>query len=184
MAGAASGALGVLTTKGDLVSVTATGDVERVPVGMPGQMLTANPASPTGLEWSTGAAGGGPSAHSMVYGANMGAGDTGKGFEAHGISNGGKIDMVNAIYRAQITAARAGTLFLAWSFQMAITEIKVQINKNGVLVGVPTSLFTQKGTLLLADVVAQGDLVAIIFHSIVAGSTPGQSIVELFPVST
>lgn len=172
------GDLGVLTAVGDLVTQDGNNDAERLPVGADGSVLLADSAEALGLRW---AGAGDVLAHSMVYGAGMGAGDTGKAFEAHGVSNGGKIDMGSAPYRAQITAARAGQLVVAWSFQNAITEIKIQIHKNGVLVGVPTSLTTQRGTKLLADTVAKGDFIAVIFHSIVAGSTPGQSIIELFP---
>ena len=177
MAGAASGAAGVLTTKGDLLVALADGSVERLPVGADGGFLTADSTAALGLKYSGGGAEG-PGRQTLVYGASMGSGDVGKAFEAHGISNGGQFTYAGNEFRVNITAMSAGKLFLGWSFQNVITEIKLAIIKNGIT-GTPFSLTTQKGTLLLADTVVQGDSVAILYHSIVSDSTIGQSIVEL-----
>jgi hypothetical protein len=177
MSGAASGAAGVLTTKGDLLVATATGEVERLPVGADGGFLSPDSTQPLGLKY-VGGGSAGPGRQLFGYGGNMGSGDTNKAFEAHGTSGGGKFAYINNEFRVNITAMSAGKLFLGWNFQNVITEIKLAIIKNGIT-GTPFSLTTQNGTLLLSDTVAQGDHVAVLYHSIVSGSTIGQSIVEL-----
>jgi hypothetical protein len=177
MASPAAGSVGVLTTKGDLLVTTAAGEVDRLPAGGDGAILLADSTLPLGVKWGGGAAGG-PGRQIFGYGASMGSGDTNKAFEAHGISNGGKFTYIGNEHRVNITAMSPGKLFLAWSFQNEITEIKLAIIKNGET-QTSFSLTTKKGTLLLADTVVQGDSVAVLYHSIVAGSTIGQSIVEL-----
>jgi hypothetical protein len=174
---ARTGSEGVLEAKGDLLVFDGLSDMGRLPVGADGAILVADSTQTLGLKWA-GGAGGGPGRQTLTYGANLGSGDVGKALEAHGISNGGKFTYAGNEYRVNITAMSPGKLFLGWSFQNVITEIKLAIIKNGIT-GTPFSLTTQKGTLLLADTVLQNDSVAVLYHSIVAGSTIGQSIVEL-----
>ena len=47
----------IVDAKGDLIAATAADTVARLAVGTNGQVLTADSAEPTGLKWSTGAAG-------------------------------------------------------------------------------------------------------------------------------
>jgi hypothetical protein len=178
MATPAAGSVGALTTKGDILATNAAGEVDRLPVGADGSILVADSTQPLGLKYA-GGAGGGPGRQTLTYGGNMGSGDVGKCFEAHGISNGGKFTYVGNEYRVEIVAMSAGKLFLAWRFQNVITSITLQFMKNGLLVGVPIGLTTQSGTMLTAESVVQGDRIAVEYHQIVAGSTIGQSIVEL-----
>jgi hypothetical protein len=55
MAGSRSGALGILTTKGDVLGVDANGNLVRVPVGADGDQLSADSAATSGLSWGPGA---------------------------------------------------------------------------------------------------------------------------------
>lgn len=50
MAAVRDGALGVLTTKGDLLGILTGGDVERLSVGADGQVLVADSPSTLGLK--------------------------------------------------------------------------------------------------------------------------------------
>ncbi len=49
--------LGVLTTKGDVVTYNNSGAIARLPVGTDGQVLTADSAQTTGLKWAAGGGG-------------------------------------------------------------------------------------------------------------------------------
>jgi hypothetical protein len=53
------GSLGVLTGKGDLLGVDASGNVERLAPGSDGQTLECSAAAPTGLKWVDPSGGGG-----------------------------------------------------------------------------------------------------------------------------
>ncbi|MEM8737275.1 MAG: hypothetical protein AAGG38_02190 [Planctomycetota bacterium] len=59
--------LGALTTKGDVLSHDGT-DHQRLGVGTDGQVLTANSATATGLEWAAAPGSGGVALANLVYG--------------------------------------------------------------------------------------------------------------------
>jgi len=72
----------IVRAKGDLLVGTSADDLDRLPVGNNGQVLTANSATATGLAWSNPSEGGGGPALSNANPANLGTTAPGVGTEA------------------------------------------------------------------------------------------------------
>ena len=172
MATPRTGSTGVVETKGDLLVVNASGDLERLPVGANGLALTAKSSAALGVSWETSAD------RAMIFmgGASMGAGDTGKHFGAQDTSNGGK----NAVLSSdnQMSCGISGSVtLLTWNSQTANATTVFKINKNGLVVAT-LNLTGVSGAIAVVGVTCvPGDLFAIEYDS---GQNPGRTTTQLW----
>lgn len=171
MATARSGSTGVGLTKGDVYAVDANGNLERLPVGTDGLYLTADSTAATGLSYRTGAS----RAPIFLGGANMGAGDAGKFYNAQDISNGGKTAALSSAN--QMSSPITGTIDrLTWNSAAATATTVLRINKNGVTVAT-VALTGVKGSAVVSVAVTEADLIAVEYNT---GTAPGQSTVQVW----
>lgn len=175
MATPRTGSTGVVETKGDLLVVNASGDLERLPVGANGQAVVANSAVPLGVEWGI------PTSvpdRAMIFmgGASMGAGDVGKHFGAQDTSNGGK----NAVLSSdnQMSCGIVGFVtLLTWNSASANATTVFKINKNGLVVATLNLTGVSGAVAVVGVPCAQGDLFAVEYD---AGQSPGRTTVQVW----
>jgi hypothetical protein len=172
---ARTGNTGVLTAKGDIAVVNASGDIERLPVGADGKVLTAQASDPSGLTYVDG--------QRIIYmgGALMTVLDVGKYFEAQATSGGvpglavssdtemicGMVGVLRRITWRTASGAAGSTTFkilkdgtVVWTFVLPATNGSAAAPTGGSVV-----------------TVVNGNGLSVEYN---AGTAPGRSTIQLW----
>ena len=150
------GALGILVTKGDILAMLASGDVERLPVGADDEVLTADSTQPTGLKYAAMGAMGVGAGTTFPYGGDMKS--TGKYYHSHGDFTAGEATFLDAESIIVMTfAGKLGRLSWIGDAADATTVLRVVIEPDEA-----RTIDVRVGfdLLVVVDVVADEQLVA------------------------
>lgn len=170
-----SGSTGVIEAKGDLLAFDGT-DLDRLPVGVAGTILRADPGQPQGLKWDT------PDdipgiGIPLGFGANfLNIAQAGRYHKANGTAIEANDVTLNPSSEGIVLKGGRLTRF-GWRTTSADATTVYKVWVNG-LVAVTYNLTGASGVIIGGTlVVAQGDTVAIEYD---AGTAPGSSNVQIF----
>jgi len=137
-----------LISKGDLETVNADFNLERLPVGADGEALIADSTSTTGFKYAV------ITGYTIGYGSNMKTVPPGvapfKHFAVHGDVNGPKTDCLESTSEGQIPKT-AQLQTLAITAENSFISAVIRIKRNGIVVA----------TLTMTSAVVSGSNVAI-----------------------